>query len=136
MHLAGPGDDFRKWNNTGVWKNVAVAAGPVHIPADWEPVAEGRCWNVYQRGDYCISVYSQTEFGMVYVSREVDPSAALKDVETVNADERALNHSFQVPGGELVEYDLTAPKNRWVITKIDGQPVRRKFDRWPRMVVE
>jgi len=42
LHLAGPGENFRLWNNSGVWRDFAVAAGPVFIPEKWKPDANGK----------------------------------------------------------------------------------------------
>ena len=133
LHLAGPGTDFRKWNNTGVWKNVAVAAGPVHVSKDWKPVVEGSSWTVCQQAGVSIAIHSRADLGIVCLSRLEAPKALLASVEETNADEGRLIHSFQTPAGDLIEYELTAPKNRWVITQINNQPVDRKFDRWSRI---
>ena len=136
LHLAGPGDDFRAWNNTGVWKNFAAAAGPVHVPADWKPVAEGALWTVYRQGGLSIVIHSHDDLGIVYIDPTDDPKTLLETVDTANADAERLNHAFQVPGGDLVEYDVAASKSRWVITKVNNRPVDRKFDRWPRLEEE
>jgi len=136
LHLAGPGDDFRKWNNTGVWKNFAVAAGPVHIPDAWAADAEGTQWKVYQRGDLCIAVYSCAELGIVHVVKANEPTMVLERVENANGNANILRNSFRYSNGFLIEFDLSAPKNRWIITKLNGEPVDRQFDRWPRLEEE
>ncbi|EPR65456.1 hypothetical protein [Cyclobacterium qasimii] len=38
FHLSGPGTNFMEWNNTGVYKDFACAAGPVSIPKGQVPV--------------------------------------------------------------------------------------------------
>ncbi len=38
IHLAGPGTDFMKWNNTGVYRNFACAKGPVFVPDSFKPL--------------------------------------------------------------------------------------------------
>lgn len=136
LHLAGPGDNMRQWNNTGVSKNFAVAAGPVHVPGGWKPSAGGSPWKAYQRGPFCVAVYSCSGLGLVHVSRAEDPKAFLTRVEKANAEEERLARCFQVPAGDLIEYDTAAPEDRWVLTKINGRRVDRKFDRWPRMEEE
>ena len=136
LHLTGPGNNFRNWNNTGVWKNFAVAAGPVHIPADWVPVVECALWKVYRQDGLSIVVHSGADLGVVYVNRQLDPNTVLARVENANPEADRLRRSFQVPGGDRVEYDVHAPRRYWIIEKINGQPVDRAFDRWPRMEIE
>ena len=133
LHLAGPGETFEAWNNTGVWKNLAVAAGPVRIPDGWTPAAEGALWTVYHRAPLCIAVHSRSTLGVVHVIPGADPHAVLSAVETANADADRLRHVFTVPAGNQVEYDTQAPRDRWVITHVAGQPADRAYDRWPRL---
>jgi hypothetical protein len=134
LHLAGPGSTFKTWNNTGVWKNFAVASGPVHVPEGWMPDAEGARWTVYRREpDLCIAVYSRANLGIVHLIRSTDPQRVLSAIEAANADPDILAHSFQVPDGPRIGYAPDAPKDQWVIQSIDGQPTDRQFDHWPRM---
>ena len=51
-----------------------------------------------------------------------------------NANPREkLPHRFHFPKGKVYEYDLTAPRDKWVITKINEYPANRQFDLWPRL---
>lgn len=133
IHLAGPGMQFDKWNNTGVWRKFAVAAGPVHIPEGWDPAAKGPLWSVYQRGQHGIAVASSPGIGIVYLSRSANPHAVLSAVADANNDPEELRKSFTIPQGVVVEYALQAPRDRWVITSVDGTPVDRELDKWPLM---
>ncbi|MDF7798426.1 hypothetical protein P4C99_03080 [Pontiellaceae bacterium B1224] len=134
LHLAGPGEDFREWNNTGVWHDFAVAAGPVYIPEEWTTSAEGVLWNVYRReADLCIAVHSRDNLGIVHLIRSSDPQGVLVAIEAANDDPEILVNSFQVPGGPRIDYAPDAPKDQWVIQSIDGQAIDRDFDRWPRL---
>ncbi|TWT84041.1 hypothetical protein CA13_55170 [Planctomycetes bacterium CA13] len=134
LHLSGPGDDYRQWNNTGVWRDFAVTGGPVSIPQNWFPDAKGKTWKVYRRGkDQCVAVHSSTHLGVVHLTRSSNPQAVLEAVEKANSDNDALRHSFHQPGGSRIDYDTGASCNRWVIERIDGMPVDRRFDAWPRL---
>ncbi len=133
LHLAGPGKTFREWNNTGVWKNLAVAAGPVEIPHGWMPAAEGALWTVYRRRSLSIAVHSRSSLGVVYIAPNADPQALLTAVESVNADADQLRGLFRTPAGTRVEYDAHASRDRWVITRVGSRPVDRAFDGWPRL---
>ena len=62
--------------------------------------------------------------------------AVLAAVGNANRNAKALMETFQMPNGPRIDYDPAAPKDRWVIKSIDGQPVDRAFDQWPRMLGE
>lgn len=134
LHMAGPGKKIRKWNNTGVWKDFAVAAGPVSIPNNWIPDMTGKLWSVYHPGkDLCLAIHSRADLGIVFLSRSDNPQAVLTAVEEVNGDSEILKNSFQNPEGSRISYDSVAPHNKWVIRSIDEKPVNRRFDYWPRL---
>ncbi|MBN1389398.1 MAG: hypothetical protein JXA22_02025 [Candidatus Thermoplasmatota archaeon] len=130
LHLQGPDNEFRGWNNTGVHGRFAVAAGPVRVPEGWEPVSESRLWKLYRRREVTIGVHSREKLGIIVILPG-SPEEALLALDHLNHDERELDHSFWFPGGERIGYDVLAPRNRWVITSVGGQEVERKFDEWP-----
>ncbi|GAA5508340.1 hypothetical protein [Novipirellula caenicola] len=134
LHLAGPGQDFREWNNTGVWRNVAVAAGPVQIPSNWKPTVESAVWKIFQfEPNLCVAVHSRNDFGVVYIARSSEPERMLQSIQRANSNETLLRSSFQIPDGSHIRYDTLADKNRWVIQQVDDRPTDRDFDRWPSM---
>jgi hypothetical protein len=134
LHLAGPGEDFRQWNNTGVWREFAVTAGPVRIPEDWKPDAEAELWKVFHRDrDLCVAVHSRANLGVVHLIRSSDPADVLASLQEANNDAGQLRNSFQMPDGSYIRYDTNAPHDRWVIQQIDDHSVDRCFDRWPSM---
>jgi hypothetical protein len=134
LHLAGPGEDFRQWNNTGVWRKFAVAAGPVRIPEDWKPDAEAELWKVFHRDrNFCVAVHSRADLGVVHLIRSADPADVLASLQESNNNAEQLRHSFRKPDGSYIRYDTNAPHDRWVIQQIDDHPVDRCFDRWPSM---
>lgn len=137
IHLAGPGNDYKKWNNTGVWQNLAVAAGSVHIPKGWMPDAEDKLWSVYlYEVKLCIAVHSRPKLGIVYVSQTNDAEALLQLMTEANGDEQKLLHTVKLPEGDSITYDVNAPQDQWVIKQVDGDPVDRSFDDWARMIRE
>lgn len=134
IHLAGPGKDYTSWNNTGVWRRFAVAAGPVHVPEEWAPTSSGSLWSVYQRDqNLCVSVHSSEDLGIVHLSRSADPEAMLSAITGANNDQEKLRHLFITPEGNRISYDVGSPSDRWVIKRIDDSAVDREFDQWPRM---
>lgn len=134
VHLAGPGDDFREWNNTGVHRDLAVAAGPVVVPTTWQPDAANDTWRVYAvSNDLSIAIHSNPTIGIVAVFRQGNAASVLDAVVAENADPALLVRSFRWPGGPEISYNVYAPKNRWVIATVDGEPLDRAFDKWPMM---
>ena len=137
VHLSGPGSDFKKWNNTGVWKNLAVAAGPVNVPKSWQATAEAKGWSVYLRpGNLCIAVYTQKDLGIVYVAGSSDANSVLQAISKANKSHEQLFQTIVLPTGQKVAYDLNAVKNEWVIKAIDNIKVDRDFDGWPSLRLE
>jgi hypothetical protein len=132
FHLAGPGTNFRRWNNTGVADRLAVAAGPVHVPARFTQEAAHGHWRLYSaENGLRIAVFSTSDLGLLVLFPETEPSGLLEAVVAANPSPADLRRGFRFPAGSEVAYDLNGPANRWVITAIDGQPVDRRFDRWP-----
>ena len=134
LHLAGPGDNFRGWNNTGVWRRFAVAAGAVQIPSDWTPDAESELWKVFQREqNICVAVHSREDLGIIHLVRSSDPAEVLSVIQEANIRQDELERSFQIPNGPRVHYNVTAPQDKWVIRAIDDQPVDQDFDKWAQL---
>ena len=132
FHLAGPGDDFKQWNNTGVYNRFACAAGPVKVPAGLKPVWNKNNWAVYLMSDsVCVAVYTSQNFGVLAVAENQDPAVFLDHVVHLNSERGKLEHQFTMPEGTIIGYDVNCSKDQWVIQSIDGKPVDRKFDKWP-----
>lgn len=132
FHIAGPGKDFMGWNNTGVYKNFACAAGPVQIPSAFKPVGKNEIWSVYaSTSNMLMAVHSENEFGMVAIFENIEAAALLTQLMQANPDVALLKKSFQFPAGNKLTYDVKAPKNKWVIISDNGQMLNRNFDKWP-----
>lgn len=132
FHLEGPGDDFKQWNNTGVYRNFACAAGPVKIPTGLKPVQNKNNWSVFLMNDsVSVAVYSTENLGIMAVAENQKPEDFLDNVVRLNSDQSKFEHQFTMPEGTTIEFDVNSPKNRWVIQAINGKPVDRKYDCWP-----
>lgn len=137
FHLADSGVDFREWNNTGVFRNFACAAGSVHIPEKFSPQEENGAWKLYAPapGVHLVT-YSSPGVGLLYVLDDDPEEGVLEKFIHANPDAATLSHSFQVPGGTKLEYDLHSPKDRWVMSTAGGKPLSREFDKWPILHLE
>ena len=132
FHLAGPGTDFMKWNNTGVFKNFACAAGPVFVPEGFKTAAGNANWRIYTTKDsLLIAVHSTPDLGILALFNHQSPDELVKKLAESNPDPEKLKSSFQFPAGAKIEYEVLAPKEKWVITAIDSKPVDRDYDKWP-----
>jgi len=131
IHLAGPGKDFMKWNNTGVYENLACAAGPVVIPKNFIPAVKNEIWTIYTSGDSLqIATHSAANFGLISVFKLSDAAKLLVELTKANSDPERLKTSFQFPEGCKITYDVLAPQDKWVMVSVDGQLLGRDFDKW------
>ena len=132
FHIAGPGKDFMGWNNTGVYKNFACAAGPVQVPSSFTPVLKNETFTIYATADsVLIAVHSENEFGLIAVFENTVAATLLAQLMQSNPEVALLKTSFQFPGGNKLTYDGKAPKNKWVLISDNGQMLNRDFDEWP-----
>jgi hypothetical protein len=131
FHLAGPGDDFTAWNNTGVHRDFAVAAGPVRVPASAVLLEEQQGWRAYAGpGGRNVAVYSGAGFSLLVVV------SSLRLLLAMNQNPAALAQRFCFPDGRVLTYDVAAPLDQWIIKTVNGVAVNRAFDGWPRWQVE
>ena len=132
FHLAGPGTDYMKWNNTGVVPEFACAAGPVIIPKSVVPDSNNGTWAVYAINDSLqVAVHSEVDLGLIALFRGGDADAIISQLMKENPDAKALKSSFRFPSGRKITYDVQAPKDKWVIISDDGKELDRNFDEWP-----
>nr|WP_309687618.1 hypothetical protein [Armatimonas sp.] len=128
FHLAGPGSDFKLWNNTGVHANFAVAAGPVAVPASAKLLQTSGNWRLFDGGKGLrVAVYSTPTLGILALGNKL----TLEGIHRANPDEAVLARSFTFPAGRVLTYDPASPTNRWVLVTENGKPLDRDFDTWP-----
>ncbi len=132
IHLAGPGGNFRQWNNTGVTEDFACAAGPVQVPAGMTAAEESGHWQIFLAAHgVVVAAYSAPEVGLLGVFHDVAPDELLRALVRANPDESALAREFVFPDGRKLTYDLRSPRDRWVMISDSGRPLDRVFDQWP-----
>lgn len=129
FHINGKGK-WQRWNNTGVHHRFAVGRSAVHVPAQYQAVDSLGNWKLYRpNNDVAIVTYSETGFGLIYLPSE-EPD--LGQLAAQNPDPK--QGSFRTCA-MAVEYELNAPKGKWVMTTVNGKPVNRKTDQWKRVEV-
>ena len=137
FHIVGKGD-WRQWNNTGVHQNFAVANGPVHVPAAYEPVAEDGEWRVYAPESVpglLIAVVSREDFGLIALFPESldSPEELLTVLTAYNHAPHALRRAFTWPDRSVIHYSVDTPAGTWVLHSWRGDPFERDYDNWPRL---
>ena len=132
FHIAGPGSDYMGWNNTGVYKDFACAAGPVSIPSSATLITKNESWAIYSgKNNLLIAVHSEADFGLIAIFANINADVLLSNLRMLNPDNKLLKSEFQFPGGQKLSYDVNAPKNKWVIVTVNGALQNRNFDKWP-----
>jgi hypothetical protein len=132
LHLSGPGADYMQWNNTGVYKNFAVAAGPVSIPGTWIPTAIKDNWSFYTLKDnISVAVYSTANLGLFVVSEGNLNTTSLESIIKSNSDLDKLVSEFHFSNGDIINYEVKAPSSKWVINSINGTVTDRAYEKWP-----
>ena len=132
FHAYGPGEDFMKWNNTGVYEDFACTKGRVHIPEGKQAELTSDDWQIFaiSQGIY-LAVFSQKELGLMTIIRAKTAKEVLNNILIGNPDKRLYPTQFKHPNGNLMEYDLDSPRDTWVIKSVNNHPVDRNFERWP-----
>ena len=133
LYLAGPGKNMRQWNNTGVYRDFACAAGKVHIPKNWKAAESNDVWTVYSQGNLQIAVHSRNHLGVVALFHQANAGQVLKLITDANPQPQKLYSQFNWPGSDTITYDLHSPKNLWVIKTAGKQNMNRQYDTWPLM---
>jgi hypothetical protein len=132
LHLSGPGTDFMQWNNTGVYKNFATAAGPVYIPSNWKPSATKDNWSIYSLKDsISVIVYSTAQFGLFTVIEGNNNSDLLESIIKANPVNEKLASEFIFLDGSNITYEVNAPSNKWVISSLNKVGTNRNYEKWP-----
>ncbi|MCH8286021.1 hypothetical protein IIB79_05760 [candidate division KSB1 bacterium] len=132
IHLTGPGDHYKEWNNTGVHRNFAVAAGPVYIPLGWSPVAKNSGWKIYRRDGLLIATHTSKDLGLLCLFHKGEAAQLLEDLTQANTLLN-LRTRFRWPSGPEIVYDVLAEKDQWVIVSVAGKLVDRDHGKWPLM---
>ena len=131
FHMYGPGEELMDWNNTGVYEDFACAKGEVHIPEGKRQVHAFDGWQVYTISDEIyLNIFSEKELGLMVIVRARSPEEALDTILQSNPDKLLYHTQFNHPNGNFIEYELDAPKDAWVIQKVNDKDVDRKFDQW------
>lgn len=137
FHIVGRGD-WRRWNNTGVHQHFAVANGPVHVPAQYAPVAVSGEWRVFAPEavpGLQIVVLSRDDLGLIalFPDSPYEADELLTILEAFNHAPHALRRAFTWPDRTVVHYSVDTPAGNWVLHSWRGDAFERDYDAWPRL---
>lgn len=141
IRLANRGTESVTWNNTGAAPRFACGNAPVIIPESFSSLASSGNWRVFRpRPDHelFIVTYSEIELGLIalFSGWADSPNALLEAVMRVNPT-KALSRCFIFPEtGRVIEYNVKAPKTKWVILSDSGVVSERDFCKWPSASTE
>jgi len=128
FHISSPTNDFYKWNNTGVYQNFACAAGKVFVPQGFQPLVQNPVWSIFEAKSYVqIAVHSSDNLGIMVVFEKENPQELAKILMELNSNTENLKSKIQLPNGVKIEYDVLAPKDKWVIKSVDNKSLDRNF---------
>jgi hypothetical protein len=129
FHIKG-GNKAAELNNTGIYKSLAVGKGSVSIPEWAESIKKKEGWSLYKTSfakDFVI-VFSKEDFGLIYyVSNSENPLSVFEGIVKQN---KYPIKEFYYPNGDIIQYDIHAPKNKWVMKILNNKSFDRRFDRW------
>lgn len=124
-----------QWNNTGVLENFACTNSPVHIPQQFTPVIERQGWKVFSipLSNCYVFTYSSKNVGLMYISSDVKTPLEIRLNNLIQINNgKQLNKQF-TDGPKTIFYNLNSPKNKWIITKVNGKKTNRNYDKWERI---
>jgi hypothetical protein len=132
FYLSDPSKSLMRWNNTGVFEDFACAKGIVHIPSNKTPVLDSNNWSIFSisKGIF-LATYSKKGVALLVIIRASSGIDAFQALLKNNPDTKKYATQFTHPNGNVLHYDLDAPKNKWVIKSINGIEQERDFEQWP-----
>ena len=132
FYLSNPDKDFMRWNNTGVYEDFACAKGRVHVPKNKKAEIDSCDWSIFPISNRIfLGVYSKKGVALLVIVRESTAKSALSKIIKENPDHKMYKTQFMHPNGNLISYDLDAPKNTWVIKSVNNRLMDRDFEKWP-----
>ena len=78
-----------------------------------------------------MAVHSSAGIGIIALFKNRIPAELAEELQHLNRDAELLRTQFRFPGGSKIEYEVNAPKNKWVIRAVNGIAQDRLFDKWP-----
>ncbi len=137
ISITGTGEEFRQWNNTGVYKRFAVGKR-LRIPVHWQPIRESGDWSEYYQAGVSIVAYSNEKVGLFYVVPEHTAPAerGMLDAIIQRNPTDALQRQFVTVDDTTITYDVDANVESWVIQSVTGSvgeviEFNRNHSSWP-----
>jgi hypothetical protein len=136
-YLRIPGNkNPKKRNNTGVYKNLAVANSKVELLP--EGLAEcivyvNTNWQFLKmpHTELTVAVYDADNFGLIIAFEgEVRVNDLFIQLNSMNSDDKLIRHQITLPDNTILTYNVNSSQSKWVIKTINGVKQERRFNRW------
>tara|TARA_R110002072_G_scaffold1780_6_gene14709 strand:+ start:1902 stop:3659 length:1758 start_codon:yes stop_codon:yes gene_type:complete len=132
LQITGSGDDYRRWNNTGVYKQFAVGARLI-VPNTWQPTVTQGPWALYLQSGVAIVSYAAPTVALFYVLPPGEPVSQLEQLMANNNTE-TVQHQFTNIANEVIQFDINVATHDWVITNVSNKPpLNRNILSWSLM---
>jgi hypothetical protein len=77
-----------------------------------------------------VLVYNHEDVALFYLLPNFDSDVLLEIMLEKNPRDALLVEQFTTYFGEVIRYDIDAPKETWVIESVSGLAINRDFDSW------
>jgi hypothetical protein len=138
FHIDGKGKR-PNWKMTGVYRNFGVAGHVVSIPEQYSAKDSSGHWKIFEPytsdSSFHVVVYSATKAGLIYVIDNDNLSAQMRLQQTIEQNKRQKqSKTFVYTNGDVLNYNLCAPKTKWIIQSVNGKKMDRCFVKWSARV--
>jgi hypothetical protein len=138
FHIDGKGKRPH-WKMTGVYRNFGIAAHPVSIPEQYPAKDSSGHWKIFEPytsdSSFHVVVYSAKKAGLIYVIDNDNLSAQMRLKQTIEQNKKQKqSKTFVYTNGDVLDYNLCAPKTKWIIQSVNGKKMDRCFVKWSARV--
>ena len=103
-----------------------------HVPKNKKAEVDSCDWSIFPISNgIFLGVYSKKGIALLVIVRESSAKSAFSKIVKENPDQKMYKTQFMHPNGNLIAYDLDAPKNTWVIKSVNNRLTDRDFEKWP-----
>lgn len=138
FHIDGKGKR-PNWKMTGVYRNFGVGAHAVSIPEHYTAKDSSGHWKIFEPyasdASFHVLVYSTKKAGLIYVVDNDNLSAQMRLQQTIEQNKKQKqSKTFVYSNGDVLSYNLCAPKTKWIIKSMNGKKMERRFVKWSALL--
>jgi hypothetical protein len=124
---------------TGVYRNFGCAKHAVYIPEYFSVKDSSGHWKIFEPytndQSFHVLTYSTKKTGLLYVVDNDNLSAQMRLQQTIEQNKKQKqSKTFIYTNGDVLTYNLCAPKTKWIIRSLNGKKMDRRFVKWSARV--